>query len=360
MMERHSIPAPVRTRCAPAPRVGLGLALLLAALTLGPAPASSGAPPAAAASEPTDAEKAAARQLFNDGLALEKKASWEEALATFEKVSKVIMTPQVRYHMALCHANLGHMVEAINGFELATQEAKLAGDKARDVTENAPSRLAELRERVGYVRIKITGQVRTSRILIDGRPLALALIDTDLPLNPGAHLLEVETGGVIADKRDLQIERQTTAEVELRIDDPEPAPAPSAGTGAEVPTEPAPPGADEGDPQIPAYAVGAAGLLLLAGGAVFWGLRESTVADVRDSCNGDDAGCDPALQDKADLGQSYTTVGRVLLPVGGTALAAGVVLWFLLAPSEGDGPTTTEVAARVLPTPNGVVVVGRF
>ena len=354
--------------CGWAARTALAFGVLLAGLGPGARSARGAEPAAAGASEPSEEEKAAARQLFTQGLALEKKNQWDEALASFDKVAKVIMTAQVRYHVALCHANLGHMVEAINGFEVAIQEAKIAGDKGRDVAENAPKRLEELRARVGYVRIKVRGKIRTSRILIDGRPLAVALVDSEIPLNPGSHALEVETAGSVADRHTLQIEKQTTAEIELRIDDPEPPAAPAAGPRTESPATPPPPAADEGNPQVAAYVVGATGLLLLGGGGLFWGLRESTISDVRGHCDGNDGNCDPSFKSQADLGQTYTTLGRVLFPVGGTALAAGVVLWFVLAPSDSAAPAATESepaassesAVRVLPTLGGVEVLGSF
>ena len=359
-MQRHEIDclgaAPLG-RARPK-RTGMALGALLAALTLGPRLGAGAEPTAPSGAQPSEAEKAAARQLFGQGKALESKAEWGEALETFEKVANVIMTPQVRYHLALCHANLGHMVEAINGFELAIQEAKVAGDKAKDVTENAPKRLEELRERVGYVRVNVVGKIRSSQILIDGRPLARALLDADIPLNPGAHTLEVEGGGASAQKRELQIEKQTTAEVELQIDDQEPASKPAQGS-PDGPSTTLVPAADT-DSRVAAYVVGAAGLALLAGGGVFWGLRESTISEIRNTCNGSDEGCDPGLKDKADLGKTYTTVGRVLFPVGGTALAAAVVLWFVLAPPEDDSSAPSESALRVLPTPSGIQVFGTF
>ena len=252
-------------------RAGMALGALLAALTAGPGLGRSAEPTSPSGAQPSEAEKAAARQLFGQGKVLETKGQWDEALEIFDKVAKVITTPQVRYHVALCHSNLGHMVEAINGFELAIQEAKAAGDKAKDVLDNAPKRLAELRERVGFVRINVIGKIRSSQITIDGRPLALALLDADIPLNPGAHTLEVVRDGTSVQKHELQIEKQTTAEVELQIADPDPAPKPAPGApdGASAPATPE---ADSGS-QVAAYVVGATGLLLLAGGGVFWGLR---------------------------------------------------------------------------------------
>jgi tetratricopeptide (TPR) repeat protein len=317
-----------------------------------PAPASS------EAAETSDEQLAAARSLFREGLDLEKKSDWEEALATFEKVAAVKLTPQVRYHIALCHDNLGQLIEALNGYELAAHEAKLAGKAGLDVADNAPARIAAIRARVGHLRVSVVGKVRTSKILLDGRPIALALLDSDIPLNPGDHVVQVEQGGETVTRQPVRIEKGKTIDLELEIDDAEPPPETPASSGTSSPTAPPPAPSDESS-QVPAYIVGAAGLLLVAGGAVFWGLRESTIAEIRETCGANDERCDPDLQERADLGETYTLLGRIFFPVGGAALATGVVLWFVLAPDEDPSPTASA-AVHVVPTLGGVQLFGRF
>ena len=75
----------------------------------------------------TPEELARARQVFNDGKLLEDKQAWDLALERFRAVARVKMTPQVRFHIALCEENLGRLVQAIKGFELAAEEARAAG-----------------------------------------------------------------------------------------------------------------------------------------------------------------------------------------------------------------------------------------
>jgi tetratricopeptide (TPR) repeat protein len=350
-----------RTRGARRVRLGVGLAFAaaIAAGPLGlPSAAGAPAPEPSTQAEPSEEQLAAARTLFREGLDLEKKSDWEEALAVFQKVAAVKLTPQVRYHIALCHDNLGQLVEALNGYELAAHEAKLAGKAGLDVAENAPAKIAAIRARVGHLRISVVGKIRSSKVLLNGRPIALALLDSDIPLDPGDHLLLVETGGETVTRQPVRVEKGKTVEIELEIDDPEPPPEPPAASATTATSATPPPAADESS-QIPAYVVGAAGLLLVAGGAVFWGLRESTIAEIRDSCGANDQNCDPGLQETADLGETYTLLGRIFFPVGGAALATGVVLWFVLAPDE-EPAAATSAAVHLVPTPGGLELFGRF
>src|SRR5262245_59971432 len=157
----------------------------------------------ARAQQPAAAELAAARQLFNEGKEHEKRKRWADALATFKKVAAVKMTPQVRFHIALCEENLGKLVAAINGFELAAEEAAQAGAMASDVAENAPARADALRKRVPVLRLDVRGELGTSRVLLDGAPVAAALVGTNIPVDPGAHTIDLETDGKTVFHKDL-------------------------------------------------------------------------------------------------------------------------------------------------------------
>jgi hypothetical protein len=333
------------------------LVAVLGLVLVGPASRAQGGGDAGAR-EPTAEELAAARQVFNDGLDLEKKEQWADALAKFALVAKIKMTPQVRYHLARCHERLGRLVDALNGYELAAQEAKAMGDKARDVLENAPPRAAELRSRVAHVRIQVTGTVRSSRILLDGRAVSLALVDTLIPVDPGAHRIEVRRGADVTAERELQLAAAASETVALTIDDPVPSPPPTASTAPPPPPPPPPPPS-----RVPAYATAGAGAALLVGGGVLWGLREATIAAIRETCTGEDTGCDPAFEPTEELGRTYTTVSYVLFGVGGAAVATGVVLWLVLAPPEdtaASGARAPLVRVGLAPSPGGATLLGGF
>ncbi|MBW2524122.1 MAG: hypothetical protein JRI23_08100 [Deltaproteobacteria bacterium] len=313
--------------------------------------------------EPTQEELAAARQLFKEGLALEKEDQWREALDRFERVAKVKLSPQVRFHVALCNEKLGNLVEAINGFELAEQEARAAGPKAKDVAVNAPARAKELRDRVGYVRLTVTGTIRTSIILLDGRPISEALVDTDIPVEPGVHEISVDRDAETVMTKTVTVERQKVAELELEIDDPEPPPEDQA-TGPTPPDGPSAP-LDDGSSRWPAYLVGGIGLAGIVAGGVCWGVSRTLLADVRDTCESDNTGCDPSMKATAINGRTYTTVGNIAVPVGGAALATGVVLWFVLGPSEegdddADEDEDDDASVALIPTGTGAILVGTF
>lgn len=315
------------------------------------------AAPGSQAARPSAEELAAARELWATGMALEKAKDWSGALATFEKVGKVRMTPQVRYHIGLASEQLGKLVDALNAYQLAVQEARIAGDKGRDVAENAPARIEALRVRVARIRLHVVGRIRSSSLLLDGKKLSLALLDQDIPIDPGKHLVEVRRGDVVVERASFELDEGASESIDLKVDDPTASraasPDPKAGS----------PDASGEVSRWPAYAAAGLGAALVATGGVFFALREDTVATIRATCRPDDTGCDRDLLATEDLGRAYSTASAVLFGVGGAAVAAGVVLWFV--PPDVGG--TSESARRgpspsvgLAPTPGGFVLRGDF
>src|SRR5690606_28697159 len=76
----------------------------------------------------TAEELSEARAAFQRGIELEQAKNWAGALKQFREVGQVKMTPQVRYHIALCEENLGKLVAALGGYELALADAESVGD----------------------------------------------------------------------------------------------------------------------------------------------------------------------------------------------------------------------------------------
>ena len=68
---------------------------------------------APAARAQSDEDLAQARVLFNEALSQETAGDWAGALEKMQKVSRVKLTPQVRYHLARCKEHLGRHTEAL-------------------------------------------------------------------------------------------------------------------------------------------------------------------------------------------------------------------------------------------------------
>src|SRR5438445_12559377 len=73
---------------------------------------------------PSAKEMEEAKKKFFEGMDLEKEKKWGEALKNFQDVAKVRMTPQVRFHIALCEEMEGMLIEALRDFEVAERDDK--------------------------------------------------------------------------------------------------------------------------------------------------------------------------------------------------------------------------------------------
>ncbi len=325
--------------------------------------------PGAVSAQPTDAERAAAKQAFDDGLDLEKKADYAAALAKFQKVGEFKMTPHVRFHIALCEEKLGRLVSAMRGFELAAAEAMKMGKDAQVVADKAPERAQALRKRIASVRIEVKGTVLHSRVLLDGQPVLSKDYGTLLSVDPGAlHAIEVETDGAIAQRKEVTLAEKGYETITLEIEDKEkPVVAPTASvTASESGTATAPP-LPSPPSKVPAFALAGAGLASFIGAGVFYGLRAGALGQFEELCPEsqfpkDASGhqsCPAAAAGPHSDAQTFTIAAGVLTGVGVAALAGAGAYWLITQRQPASGqPAKPTMGVSV--SPAGIRVIGKF
>jgi hypothetical protein len=327
------------------PRLRLAAAIALAAA------AALGSAPAAAAGDAANG-LAQLRQVFADGRQFEDKGHWAEALEKFKEVAAVKMTPQVRFHIALCEENLGKLVSAIRGFDLAGAEATAAGSSAVEVPSAAKQHAEALRARIAKLRVDVSGKLTTSKILLDDTALGEKEVGTDIEVDPGAHVVEVrDAAGKSTFRKELTLAEKVTEKLEVVVDDKEDAPTPPPI----VPITAAP-------SRIPAYVTGAVGIGALIGSGVFFGLRASNIATVNSHCTDpvNHTGCSAGDQNLASQGKAFTGAADGLLAVGLVGVAAGTVLYFVLAPKKQTAAAPPAATLRIAPGGTSVRLLGTF
>jgi hypothetical protein len=298
------------------------------------------------------------RQVFAEGRQLEDRGHWAEALDKFKEVAGVKMTPQVRFHIALCEENLGKLASARRGFELAEAEATQAGSSAVEVPPAARQHAEALRARVAHLRVEAKGELVTSKILLDDTPLADKELGTSLEVDPGTHLVELrDAAGKTIFRKEVTLAEKGSEKVEAPTDDHDVAPPP----GKDVPTT-SPPSSSPS--RAPAFAVGAVGLATLAASGVFFGLRASNIATIMQGCKGATGytGCAPSDQYLVSQGKTYTVVADALVGVGALGVGVGAILFFALTPKKQPtaGAPPPAASLRVVPAGSGVKVIGAF
>jgi hypothetical protein len=298
-----------------------------------------------------------ARTQFRQGLALETAGDWAGALALFQQVASVKLTPQVRFHIGLCEEHLGRLAAALGDYEIAAHEADEA--KVAEVSTQVAARRDDLQARIPKLTIVRGSGAEYASLSLDGVSLGSASIGVKLPVDPGPHTVEGRAAGFKPFSVSFEVAEKESKQVEVKFErlppavaSVEPSASPRAGSG-----ERATPAAS--GPNLLPFVVGGAGVASLGASAIFFVLRQNAISTLDRQCvlpPGNS--CPPEAQSTYDNGKTYTVLADVTLGVGIVGVGVGAVLWFTQkkspsAPAVGVAPMAARGAV-------GAAVAGSF
>jgi hypothetical protein len=322
-----------------------------------------------ARAEPTSAELATARRLFQEATALERQSAWRDASKKLDAALAIKETPGLHFHRAHCAEQLGELVLAARHYA-RSEDLIRGGATAPDVEELLTAARARVLARVPRLTLAFPADVAGATLEIDGTRVNDPP-GTPVLLDPGRHRIIARAPG----RRDFEMEitllegQTQTLEVSL-------APPPRADEAvAPAPLRSQPVSAEEtsgfGTREIVLIGeatIAVAGLAIGIGFSIAKGsandrkeraereLDEAGATDP-DACSSPDA--PPActeLQsaiDDADHAARFATIGFVTAGVG----AAATLLTWSLWPTD-----TSATTAGIARTPGGATVFirGRF
>lgn len=303
----------------------------------------------AKAGTPSKKDLEAAKKAFFEGMDFEEKKEWAKALERFETVAKVRMTPQVRFHIALCKENLGMLIEALHDFELAESDAK--AEKVETVVKEAPEHAAAIKPKIPKLVFKVPSDVEGLSVTLDGNPIDPKGGEETL-VNPGTHKIEASAEKRHPFSQEITLAVGDTKTIVIKVPplseeappppkDDEPPPTPPKSSGLPV----------------PALVVGGIGVAALAGAGFFALKRSSIKSDLDENCKGDPPSCPPGNEDAISSGRTYTTLTNVFMIVGIVGVGAGVVLW-VTAPKKEEPKAAPTAAVKLVPSAPGANVAG--
>jgi hypothetical protein len=285
------------------------------------------------AAQPTAAELSTARQLFSEGLKAEDKSKWLEALALFERVKAIVVSPAVYYHVAVCHEQLGHMVEALNAFELAIQEAERKRDTA--ALEEARDHVTKLRPKIANLTINLPADAEEAQITLDDRPINAALAGTSMLIDPGQRHLVV-TAGNYERPFDTMLTARPGESAAVTVDlggkkavppPPVPPPPPSVTSPPPVP----PPSASSPPPPVsrgPIFLAGGATVALGAGALIAGVVAHNQYTSFQEKNERPAPGSYAERKALRDSGEALAVTSTVL--TFAALIGGGVTAYFLL------------------------------
>lgn len=279
------------------------------------------------------AERASARAMADQGFDAFDAAEWQLALDRFERAQALVHSPVHRLFIARSLANLGRLLESRETYVAITRE-RLAPDApsaAREAQQAADAELLALDARVPFVVVTLEGELgdEPPEVIMDGRPLPLALLGVPYPIDPGSHAWRARMG-----VRESALEPRTIGEgsretIRLVLGpaahQPEPPaaplqPDPSPGAKVAASSEGLPWGAVAG------LAVGAVGVGV---GAVFAIQKGSLDERIERTCRADRCPATRENLEREDEANRAGLVATVAFIGAGAGVATAITLLLL-------------------------------
>jgi len=289
--------------------------------------------------EPNKEELSRARAKFQQATELEQAGNWASALQQFREVGQVRMTPQVRYHIALCEEKLGKLVAALGGFELALSEADSLGPDFRSEVEEKTN---ALRERIPKIILERGDGAEAATIELDGIALGASSVGVEVPLDPGPHQISASASGYEAYTDTIEVPEKETKRVVVTL--------------TKIETEAVPRGGDKGGPAAPAptehpsrmlpYVIGGVGAGLFVFAGAFYLERQHQINSLNNICYLPNHSCPTDLtsdqlsqvNDHRSKLNTFDALTKITA-IGGVA-AVGVAVGLILLEPKAQKPAT--------------------
>lgn len=294
------------------------------------------------------AQEGIAEQLFLEGRQLMAEEKFEAACAKFKAAHDLDRTATgTLLNLALCHQRTKRTASAWAEFRQVAAESL---GRREDRVKLAREHEAELAPTLSRVRILVTPAARAPGleiVLDDGKPIAEASWGTDLPVDPGPHVVRASAP------------TRRTVEIPITIGEVADQKAVTIPVLARAPLATPPAGADDvareqlaakrQTRRIVGYSLGGAGLATLTVGLAF-GLSASNQNDrAKSLCDANGVCPDATTKQQASRtlasADKAATLSNILSITGGALVVGGLIVVLTALPSRASSP----VALRITP-----------
>jgi hypothetical protein len=304
--------------------------------------------PLPALAEPSKAELATARKLFEEAQTNEQEGQWLDALEQLRQILAIKETAGVRFHMALCEQHLGQLLGARADFQRSAELAsRMNNEEGRGILARCATELDALKQRIPRLTVQGDGSAGL-QIDLDGFPLEEARRGRPIDRETGEAAVRARAPGKQPFERRVQLVEGSNLTITVAFEAlPAPvAPASASASGSELP----PPLANGNSGSLLPWMVGGASLISGAASAFFFVNYRRLRRETDDICGDPNYSCDrQAREDRINQYRlaTFTTGGLWLLGTGLTV--------YLAATSPSEPPT---ISLRL--GPGGAALSGRW
>lgn len=332
--------------------------------------------PPLGAQEPSATQIAQARVLAEEGITLAENNDCPGAIEKLARADQLFKAPTILVSLGECRIKLGKLVLGTENL----RSALLLPDQGRPPFVEAQQRARRLLDqtlpKIASIRLQIRlPQGVSPRVVVDGEALPTAVLNSDIPVDPGARTVEVTAPGYLPERRSLTITEggKQTLDIEPKLA-PDPckttppaascAPPPaSASAPASAPTTPlsAPTPPTETGPgrRYATYGFLAVGAVGLVAGSIFALRVQSKKDDLDKTC--ENKRCPISSESIYEAGRTSATFSNVGFGLGLGATAVGLYLLFTAPdPRAAASARTPRIGLGTASTLSGVSLSGGF
>jgi tetratricopeptide (TPR) repeat protein len=325
----------------------------MSALAAPPAPAPASAAASAPSSAPAGDIRTQAAALYREGAGLFKEGRFREAGERFQAAYNLDPSPILLYNLARAAEELGDATTAISHYKAYLARYPQADDRAE--VERRIRVLEAVRKTAATGSLALVAAPAGATILVDGAPAPAAGPDGLRPLNPGQHVVRIVPLDGPPSESTIDVHAGATVTVTY---DPEAVPVEAAGAARPL--------------RLWGWISTGVGVALAGVGTYFYLDSYAAADDYKKYGNQVDAldpgsptyladldRLDDRSQDALDRMDTDLLLGRVLLGLGGVAVAGGVTM-LILDLTRAESTSETAPKATLVPVPGGLGLVGTF
>ena len=269
------------------------------------------------------------REAVTTGLQEYERGNYSEARAAFARAHALYPNARTLRGMGLAAFESRNYVAARE----LLRASLVHGERPLDATQRRDVEAVLARSESNIARVRVALTPASAVLLIDGEPARLE--DGSLLLDPGEYSAEARAEGHRTARLGFSAEAGQNKTLEIALVAEHAPSRAGASTGASD-------GRSGGGASVVPWIVMGGGVALIAGGVVTGLMTNGAEDDLSKSCAA--GACD---EDARSRGKTLQVATNVLLPAGGVALGAGLLLWYLGqddAPA-GEGAATTPALA---------------
>jgi hypothetical protein len=285
----------------------------------------------AAGAAPTDADKARARALLNEGYDLMEQGTPKAAIDKFREADGLVHYPITGLSLGRALNASGLLLEASAVLHKTIDDPPKPGEPApfAQARIDAQDLARKVDAAIPTLVVSVVKAPDDVHVSLDGQPLALVLLGTKMKVNPGAHVVTA-TGAGVEKRVDIALREGEFNEASLDFSPALPQPGPVVPVPRHEEHPDHSPSTRSGTPWLAwtGFGVGVVGVGVgSVTGALAFGDRSSAL---NDGCTG--GKCPPSAQSAEHGMQTMATISTLAFSVGAAGVVVGIV--GLLFPSK--------------------------